>query len=878
MEFEDYSEEEAVALVIAADLIEAGVPVFVAKPARNDDGSWNPDGGTGGCGYHLPKGWQTAEPDITALDEWESGDGLAATGNGACTLIDVDAYAGGDQSLSGLQAAGAWPTTFGEAETISGGKHFVAGPLGLRTSAGHPKGVDVRGGVDGSGVGFIWLAPTRRKNKRGEIRSYRWVSEPDLDALAEYDVENDDGATAFVAAVTDASAGVEPLDDRSGGREYDAFTEAQRRRVDAYVENTLSGLESELREAHSWAEGHRDERGRGWEKLTADAFWKGAKLAAAQWNPVTLADVERRLVAAAPPIDRLDVKFRQQSRRATAAPLPFDPAADRERSDTTLTDRDGNPIVDSSRDDSQSAELERVLQLESKYTDTYLAEHIVAESLSDRFVYVSEIGWHECRSGSWWERCEEAVALRAVNKVLKKIHTREAVRAMRKYGSDPDRLAKVQRSLKPLLTTSKAVQVMRLVKGELAIAADQLDAHPELLNVGNGVVNLATGELLPHDPKYYFTKHTRTPYVPDAEHEDWTAALAAIPDECVDWLKVRYGQGITGFATPDDVMPIQVGGGSNGKSTIAEALMNALGDYAVIVPHRVLMASPGDHPVELMVLRGARFAVMEETPEARHLNATRIKHVLGSKMTARWMRGNPVSWEPTHSLFINTNYVPLVAETDNGTWRRLLLVTFPFRFRKSHEPLETEFDRHGDPGLRERMKAGRGGQHEAVLRWLVDGARTWFDMGAAEMPEPPARVIVDTNHWRYGGDPMTEFVEDTLTLGDRNSWIAARDLYAVYAEYLKERGYAAISEKTFAARFSTHFMVEEANREAAKEAGSAAAQPIRKTRVTATTPGRSTVDGIVWGSAKRTPTKVMAWQGVRFSSAAATINHAAGID
>ena len=37
--------EHAESLSIARGLIEAGIPVFIAKPATNLDGSWNPGGG-----------------------------------------------------------------------------------------------------------------------------------------------------------------------------------------------------------------------------------------------------------------------------------------------------------------------------------------------------------------------------------------------------------------------------------------------------------------------------------------------------------------------------------------------------------------------------------------------------------------------------------------------------------------------------------------------------------------------------------------------------------------------------------------------------------------------------------------------------------------
>jgi hypothetical protein len=83
--------------------------------------------------------------------------------------------------------------------------------------------------------------------------------------------------------------------------------------------------------------------------------------------------------------------------------------------------------------------------------------------------------------------------------------------------------------------------------------------------------------------------------------------------------------GLTGHPTPDDRLIALKGSGANGKTTIVDAVRQAAGDdYAVTMPERVLLARSGDHPTEMMVLRGARLALMEEFPELGHLNVKRL--------------------------------------------------------------------------------------------------------------------------------------------------------------------------------------------------------------------------------------------------------------
>jgi putative DNA primase/helicase len=123
---------------------------------------------------------------------------------------------------------------------------------------------------------------------------------------------------------------------------------------------------------------------------------------------------------------------------------------------------------------------------------------------------------------------------------------------------------------------------------------------------------------------------------------------------------------------------VQQGSGENGKTTFAGAVAAALGDYYTLVPDRVILGNPSDHPTELMTLRGARFALIEETPEARRLSVNRLKKVVGTpQITARLIRQDSVTFDAVHSLFLSTNYRPVIEEVDHGTWRRLAQLRFP---------------------------------------------------------------------------------------------------------------------------------------------------------------------------------------------------------
>jgi P4 family phage/plasmid primase-like protien len=440
----------------------------------------------------------------------------------------------------------------------------------------------------------------------------------------------------------------------------------------------------------------------------------------------------------------------------------------------------------------------RIDQTDDAFTDARLAETIADDVLDGQFCWASGLGWMQW-DGRRWSECTDIAVTEAVRQhCLARFE--EAARALREDSSENAKAAVT--GWRSMLGAGRERAVVGLVKGIVERNARDFDRHPDLLNTPSGVVELETGDLLPHDPSLFLTKITGAAYAPGATHPDWSKALEALPEAERAYMQARYGQAITGYMTPDDVTPVCQGGGENGKSTLNETIGQAIGGYYLLVSDRVLMANPDAHPTELMDFQGARLAVLEETPEARRLDPQRLKRVIGTpRITARRIRQDSVTFEATHSLFISTNHRPNVEESDHGTWRRLTLVRFPYRFRKPHERLEGPNDRHGDPGLRERCKADPR-VHEAALAWLVEGARKWYAAGRT-MPEPPESVRAATWEWRVESDLVLQFFDDQLA-PDNNRHVMSTDLLTSLNDWLAARGHRAWSEKTLAARFGSH--------------------------------------------------------------------------
>ncbi|HQC92536.1 MAG TPA: phage/plasmid primase, P4 family [Microbacteriaceae bacterium] len=429
---------------------------------------------------------------------------------------------------------------------------------------------------------------------------------------------------------------------------------------------------------------------------------------------------------------------------------------------------------------------ERVLE------DGPLAEEL-APALAATWAYARALGLMHYARGVW-SPAEEVLLVESVREALVAIESDEhTAAAMRGDMKRMDRA-------RTLLSRNRAKNVAEFVRGILAKSEPTFDAHPDLLNVKNGVVDLRTGELRPHDPALFLTKIAGHKYVPGATHPDWHAALEALPADVRPYMQVHAGQAATGYPPDDDKMLVLEGSGENAKSTFVNGVKRALGTHARVAPEKLFMGNPGDHPTELMTLMGARLVIAEETPEGRRLNVKRVKDAVGTaEITARPLYRDNVTFAASHAVWLSTNYTLQINETDHGTWRRFARVVFPFRFVA--EP-SAENERAADRGLRGRLLAGRGGRGEAVLAWIVEGARLWYDAGKV-LPEPPDRVAADTDDWRASADLVFAFAAERLTFAP-DATTTTRELADAFSTWLFSNGHSAWSHQTITARLEAH--------------------------------------------------------------------------
>lgn len=582
-----------------------------------------------------------------------------------------------------------------------------------------------------------------------------------------------------------------------GTETYSELSVDQQVSADEMVQERLEHWREVWRTAAKWPAGQSDGRGRGWDALARDTAWALAKMAATPYLSLREEDAEALYLDVVPADVRDEITDKWFAGIVDkAAEGPVDPPP---WGDFDVWHEEAVNVL-AGLNDYQPWDIASDLQLGKRVAREYLLGRYLA--------------WGHTRWALWdGRRWDVNVAEDGVNGDIREalLHIRkdEIAKADRRRdraltkasgNAEQEKAAMVAHSdrMKTVARLSKVGildAAKKLARPDLVVRLEAFDGPEtaDLLNCGNGVVDLRTGELRPHDPALKFTKITETEFVAGARHPDWDSCLRALPSDAEGWVQRKIGQGATGNAPTDEIILFMRGGGENGKTTFLLGVRQALGEFYVTVPDKVLNGSSGDHTTEFMPLKGARLAVIEELPGGDWLDGSRLKKAEGSEtgMTARPINQDNVTWTPSHALIATTNHLIQIRDVDHGTRRRLCDLNFPRTFSGA--------DR--DPGIKNRMKLGKEGQHTAALAWIVDGARAAYAQ-PLEREHMPASVRADTDLWLALSNPAEEFLDECLR-HDPAASVLSGEVYQLYKRWSEDKGRRTMSDKTFWERART---------------------------------------------------------------------------
>ena len=450
----------------------------------------------------------------------------------------------------------------------------------------------------------------------------------------------------------------------------------------------------------------------------------------------------------------------------------------------------------------------------SDYSDLGQAR-VIAENLSERIAYNDAAGFMYYNGKKWTD--SRQVSVGAVEELLdRQIEEAESALALAKQklislGIDEKVVNAGGKTLEKLIEPNErhayysykqalayvnfaqkrrdarfVQNAMLLAKPIVLREIQDFDKQEFLLNTAGGTCDLTKGVSGMREHRFddYISKMCTC--TPDRENEDlWLDAVQEF--FCGDAELINYVQMCVGLAcigkVHQEALIIAYGEGCNGKSTFWNSIAQVLGDYAgTISADALTVGCKRNVKPEKAELKGKRLVIAAELEEGTRLNTSMVKQLCSTDpVTAEKKYKDPFKFTPSHTLVLYTNHLPRVGSSDDGTWRRLIVIPFNARIKPNNDI--KNYTSH-------LVKECPG----AILSWVIEGAKRAIDANFKfEMPNAVCDAI---SEYRETNDWLQAFF-DEMCLIEPSAMQKSGQLYEEYRAWSLRSGLFARSTTDF---------------------------------------------------------------------------------
>lgn len=420
------------------------------------------------------------------------------------------------------------------------------------------------------------------------------------------------------------------------------------------------------------------------------------------------------------------------------------------------------------------------------------------DQLPHSFLYsMTDKMWY-AYNGSYWEQDNQGLIEKAADEVINNLKNEPLVI---QDDADKDKVQKAwQKFIKGERSRSSKVNMINEIKHLVPVLHSQWDKEKMMLNTPSGYIDLTNGTLHDHDYKKMFTQETGVDYTEKVDCPLWIEFLNQTfqnDQELIHFIQKIVGYSLTG-SNAEQVMFILFGNGRNGKSVLLNIIKYISGSYAKTMNATTIMQkhnNSGQGPTsDIARLEGARLVVSSEANEGDRIDESLIKQMTGGDtLVARYSYGRDFEFDPVFKLWMATNHMPKIYGTDEGIWRRLIIIPFTHTVKKENI----------DKNLEDKLKAESMG----ILKWAIDGAMMWQREGL----NPPEVIKQASQDYREEMDVIEAFISESCVVGDKFK-VKASELFDAYKKWANEtNNWEGMSNTKFGMEISKRFKKRRSN-------------------------------------------------------------------
>ncbi len=395
-----------------------------------------------------------------------------------------------------------------------------------------------------------------------------------------------------------------------------------------------------------------------------------------------------------------------------------------------------------------------------------------AEWLDGKAVYVFEKKQWMIWNGSYWEADQRSMITRLAYQFV--TEAKAALVDIGKY-SDLSNLSQFE-------SINRLENIAKFATTDRSVSASEFDTDPFLLAASDMWIDLMSGEAVAPNPSKLVSKALSINFDQAADCPNFMKFLDDIFEcdhELIGFVQRAIGYSLTG-STSEQCLFIMIGDGANGKSTFINVINKLLGLYGSTAASQTLIANGGNSiGDDLVDLIGARLITVSDTEEGQSLAEAKIKQMTGGdRLKGRPLYGTHIQFNIIGKLWLATNSLPQINNTDHGIWRRIKAIPFNRTFSADEQ----------DKTLGDKLIQELPG----ILNWAIEGCFAWQ---AAELQTP--QVVEDqVAEYKSAMDSISQFVTDECEQ-DSNHICAASKFYQAYRDWCCSAGRKPQSQTAF---------------------------------------------------------------------------------
>ena len=319
---------------------------------------------------------------------------------------------------------------------------------------------------------------------------------------------------------------------------------------------------------------------------------------------------------------------------------------------------------------------------------------------------------------------------------------------------------------------------MKLLEFQVYKKDSDLKQRSDLINLSNGMLDIHTRELHPHDKNYYSRTQVPIEYRPDAEAPRFKKFLSEIFKD--DPQKALTIQEFAGYILLPKIFLhhclFLLGGGGNGKSVLINIIAKLVGRENI----SALELHQFSDKFLLGILRNKLLNISTEVQTKSVVDDSIFKQVIsGDLVQADVKFKDPMTFRPVAKHIFSMNDVPVITDRTYALKRRLSVVRF-------NQVFEGET---ADNFLEDKLSEELSG----VLNWALEGLSRVLKNNAIFCSD---QMKKDKKEFFKSLNPVLTFVEEVCKIAEGVS-VGRDELYRAYREWSKDSGFKPLGKNKF---------------------------------------------------------------------------------